>query len=215
MLIDHDELRAAIRSGEGREVEFKRGMPSDYKVARSLCAFANTRGGLLFIGVDDRGELAGAPHPQATALKLREIAEKRVSPPLEPLIRCVRLDGVQLVIVRVAASRLRPHSVLDEDERLETVVRAGSSNRVASKATKIALRDARRSKSSLDELERGVVDYVERNAGADPNGGVSVSGFARARNIGVQRARRAFLRLEREGFLIGTGLGAGRRFSVF
>lgn len=215
MLIDHEELRAAIRSGEGREVEFKRGLPSDYKVARSLCAFANTRGGLLFIGVDDRGELVGAPHPQATALKLREIAARRVSPPLEPLIRCVRLEGVQLVVVRVAASRQRPHRVLDEDERLETVVRAGSSNRVASKATEIALRDARRSKSSLDELERGVIDYVERNAGALANGGVSVPAFAQARNVGVQRAKRAFLRLEREGFLLGFGVGANRRYRTF
>lgn len=215
MPIDVEELRAAIRAGEGREVEFKRGLPSDYKVARSLCAFANTRGGLLIIGVDDRGELEGAPHPQATAMKLREIAAKRVSPPLEPSIRCVRLDGVQLVVVRVAASRQRPHGVLDEDQRLETVVRAGSSNRVASKASELALRNARRSKSSLDELERSVLDFVERNAGADPNGGVSVQGFAQARNVGAQRAKRAFLRLEREGFLLGFGVGPSRRYRTF
>ena len=87
MALNADELRAAIRSGEGREVEFKRGLPSDYKVARSLCAFANTRGGLLFIGVGDRGELEGAPHPAQTLQKLREIARLRVAPPLEPWIK--------------------------------------------------------------------------------------------------------------------------------
>ena len=215
MVLNLEELRAAISSGEGREVEFKRGLPSDYKVARSLCAFANTRGGLLFIGVGDRGELEGAPHPQATAQKLREIAARRVSPAIEPLIECLSLDGVPLVVARVGASRQRPHSVLDEEMKLETVVRAGSSNRVASKATEAALHDARRSKATLDELERSVLDYAERNAGADPNGGVTVPGFASARNIGLQRAKRAFLRLEREGFLLGFGVGSTRRFRSF
>ena len=116
------------------------------------------------------------------------------------------------MVARVGASRQRPHAVLREDKPDEIVVRSGSSNRVASKPTCAALRNARRSRSTLDELERSVLDYVESLGTSDPNSGATVQQFARARNIGAQRAKRTFLRLEREGFVLGTGVGAGRRF---
>ncbi len=212
MALNLEELRAAIDAGEGREIEFKRGLPQDEKIARSLCAFANTRGGLVFIGVGDDGELEGAPHAEQTAEKLREIARDLIEPAIAPRIEIVAIEGVRLVVARVAASRERPHAVLRRDAPPEIVVRAGSSNRVASRATLAALRDARRSRSTLDSFEKRVLDHIDRTAGSDPNAGPTVAEFARAHNLGVQRARRTFLRLEREGFLIGVGLGSGRRF---
>jgi len=215
MSLNQDELRNAILSGEGREVEFKRGLPNDQKLARSLCAFANTRGGLLFIGVGDHGELEGAPHPELTAEKIAEIAARRIDPPLKPWIECVRIDGVNIVAVRVAASRSRPHAVLREHEAAEIVVRSGSSNRAASRATVAALKGARRSRSSLDAFERSVLDHLATIVDSDPNAGATVGEFAKSRNVGVQRSRRAFTRLEREGFVIGVGIGAGRRFRNF
>src|SRR5687767_7103546 len=153
MAMNHDELRAAVEAGEGRQTEFKRGLPSDQKIARSLCAFANTRGGLLFIGVGDRGELLGAPHPEETAKKLALIARRRIAPPIAARIEAVVLDGVALVVAHVAASRTRPHAVLEEGEAGEVVVRSGSSNRQASRATLAALAGARRSRSTLDAFE--------------------------------------------------------------
>lgn len=210
-----DELRAAILSGEGREVEFKRGLPSDQKIARSLCAFANTRGGLLFIGIGDRGELEGAPHPELTANKLAEISARRIAPPIKPWIECVLIDATRIVVVRIAASRSRPHAVLRDEEDPEIVVRSGSSNRAASRATTAALRNSRRSRSTLNVFERSVLDYLASVIDSDPNGGATVGEFARERNVGVQRSRRTFLRLEREGFVVGVGIGNGRRFRTF
>lgn len=212
MSMDLNELRAAILAGEGREVEFKRGLPNDQKIARSLCAFANTRGGLLFIGVDDNGELEGAPHPEATARQLALVARQWIEPAIAPRIEVVTLDGAQLVVAHVAASRSRPHAVLRAADTPEVVVRAGSSNRSASRATLAALKQARRSRSTLDSFEKSVLEFIERLSTGDPNAGVTVTEFARARNVGVQRAKRTFTRLEREGFLIGVGVGSGRRY---
>ncbi len=212
MGLNIEELRAAILAGEGREVEFKRGLPNDQKIARSLCAFANTRGGLLFIGVTDTGELEGAPHPELTAKKLAEVAAHWIEPAIAPRIEVVAIDGVRLVAVRVAASRSRPHAVLRRAEEPEVVVRSGSSNRSASRSTLAALRNARKSRSTLDNFERNVLEFVDGLRSGDPNGGVTVAEFARARNVGAQRTKRAFARLEREGFLIGVGIGAGRRY---
>jgi hypothetical protein len=41
-----------------------------------------------------------------------------------------------------------------------------------------------------------------------------VVGFARAHNVGLQRARRAFTRLELVGRLVGHGAGARRVYGL-
>lgn len=48
-----------IEAGEGRHTEFKRG-PGDLKdIGKAICAFANTEGGVIILGVDDAGTLVG------------------------------------------------------------------------------------------------------------------------------------------------------------
>jgi hypothetical protein len=54
-----EDVLAALAKGEGTRREFKRTLPRDDKVARTLCAFANTRGGLLLVGVTDRKRVHG------------------------------------------------------------------------------------------------------------------------------------------------------------
>ena len=44
-------LSNLIALGEGFTTEFKRSMPSD--LGREICAFANSTGGVILIGVDD------------------------------------------------------------------------------------------------------------------------------------------------------------------
>ena len=52
-----------IARGEGLTSEFKRSMPSD--LGRELCAFANASGGVILLGVTDKGEIVGvADHKQ-------------------------------------------------------------------------------------------------------------------------------------------------------
>jgi hypothetical protein len=47
-----------------------------------------------------------------------------------------------------------------------------------------------------------------------PGGDATIAAFARAQNIGMQRARAAFLLLEREGHLVGHGPGAQRVYHL-
>ena len=132
MNLDPAELAQLIADGEGKSLEFKRGLPGDAKVARTLCAFANTRGGLLLIGVGDRGELFGAPHPRETLAALRRVAAASLEPALEIQGGIVALAGVKLVWCSVPLSPARPHTALDAEGARELVVRVGSSNRRAS-----------------------------------------------------------------------------------
>ncbi len=52
-----DEIKEMIAQGEGASVEFKRSFTSD--LGRELCAFANSSGGRVLLGVSDSGEIVG------------------------------------------------------------------------------------------------------------------------------------------------------------
>ena len=48
------EILERIESGEGDQVEFKRGIGDGKKICEAMCAFANTRGGVVILGVEDK-----------------------------------------------------------------------------------------------------------------------------------------------------------------
>jgi hypothetical protein len=208
-----DELAAAIAAGEGRATEFKRGLPGEHKVARTLAAFANTRGGLLLIGVGDRGELVGAPRPDPTIRTLRDIAARRVEPPLSVEVQRVRLAERTIVACSVPLSPSRPHAAVREDGTREVVVRSGSSNRVADGATARALAIPRARGGAGSELGKRILEWVRSETRRDRETGTTVAAFCAARNVGKQRARRAFLDLELAGRLVGHGPKAARRYT--
>ena len=52
-------LLAMIAQGESDRVEFKQSLPPDSVIARALAGFANSAGGVLFLGVDDDGKVLG------------------------------------------------------------------------------------------------------------------------------------------------------------
>lgn len=57
MLSVADELAAALQQGESETCEFRSSFGED--ALRTLCAFANTRGGVLWVGVRDDGAIVG------------------------------------------------------------------------------------------------------------------------------------------------------------
>ena len=58
-----------IESGENRHTEFKREASDLARIGRAICAFANTEGGVIILGVDDAGDIVGVSE---NAEKLQE-----------------------------------------------------------------------------------------------------------------------------------------------
>ena len=57
--MDIENLLRIIKESESIEVEFKQSFHSFQDIAKIICAFANTQGGLLILGVDDKGKIEG------------------------------------------------------------------------------------------------------------------------------------------------------------
>ena len=56
---DEKYLQQLISQGEGLNLDFKFAISDSRKIARSIVAFANAKGGKLLIGVKDNGVVAG------------------------------------------------------------------------------------------------------------------------------------------------------------
>jgi hypothetical protein len=57
--ISPDGIVEIIKDGESKWVEFKSKLPPDDIVSKNIVAFANTEGGIMVFGVDDRGTVLG------------------------------------------------------------------------------------------------------------------------------------------------------------
>ena len=212
--IEADELARRIARGEGTRMEFKQGLPGPDKVARTLAAFANTRGGILVVGVGDRGQILGAPRPEETRAEIARIAAEDVEPPLLAHTAVLGLEGRPVVVCAVGHSDARPHGARLERGGKVVTVRVGSSTRRAEGPALASLRQGNGSRS-VDEFEQRILNWVARqgDSGTSASGRTTPDAFAKANNVGRQRALRAFIRLEREGYLMGHGDGLGRSYS--
>jgi ATP-dependent DNA helicase RecG len=119
----HERLRNALAQGEGDTIEFK---PAFNDEAReTICAFSNTRGGQLWIGVtNDRqvvGTSVGAETPRDWAHRIAE------GMGVHPEIFTLEIDGAALVYIGVPEAALKPVWY-----KGRAWVRTGSTNRAAS-----------------------------------------------------------------------------------
>jgi ATP-dependent DNA helicase RecG len=106
MLADKNELLEHIRLGEDSFLELKevrfagdkiRG-PQQNDLADELAAFANSRGGVLVLGVDDKSrEVSGIPIDRLESVEalVRQACEDSIRPPVAPLIERLTLPGAQ------------------------------------------------------------------------------------------------------------------------
>jgi predicted HTH transcriptional regulator len=80
------QLQELITGGESQTVEFKRRFSSPEKIARELCAFANTEGGYLLLGVDDDRRIVGVESEKQDVELLTLVCSFYIEPPLDATI---------------------------------------------------------------------------------------------------------------------------------
>jgi predicted HTH transcriptional regulator len=121
-----------LRSSEGKTLEFKRDISSPKGVMKTLVSFANTAGGILLIGVEDKTRnVLGVADPLGLEERLASLISDSISPRLVPEIEVLPWRSETLVAVQVHPSGDRPHFLVREGIEDGTYVRVGSTNRQA------------------------------------------------------------------------------------
>jgi len=216
MELSESELWSLIAKGEGLTIEFQGGLPLHEDTPRTLCAFANTRGGHLLIGVGAGAEEQGPPHPKDTQAELRRIGTELVSPPLDVQTTTTPYGDRLVVVAQVASSQTKPHCVLRAGEKPEPVVRSGGSNHVATGPTLAALGIGYRHVRPTDPLEQRILEWIVSGGKKSRLHDVDITSevICNSLNLGGQRVKRALVNLERDGYLVAYGKGKARIYTL-
>ena len=98
------KLQAVAAAGEGARVEFKQGCSSS--LASEMVAFANTRGGKIYIGIDDNGKLVGINITNDLKSQIQNVA-RACDPPIN--IRLQTWPAQRVLCIAIAESKQKPH----------------------------------------------------------------------------------------------------------
>ena len=100
------ELLEKIYLGEDTTIGFKRALPHRNSLADEIAAFANARGGVILIGVNDDGEIIGVDrHTLDTAEKtVIEICADSIDPIVLIFTEKLRIDDKNLLKIEVPRS---------------------------------------------------------------------------------------------------------------
>lgn len=126
------DLKDIIKHPEGKTLEFKRDLSSPEGVLKTIVAFANTAGGTLVVGVENRSHhVRGVADALEVEERLANLISDRILPRLVPEIEILPWRRTQVLTLQVHPSPSRPHYLTSEGLERGTYVRVGSTNRRA------------------------------------------------------------------------------------
>lgn len=158
------DLLDLLKRPEGKTLEFKRDLSSPDGALKSIVAFANTAGGTLLLGVEDRtGHVRGVEDALDLEERLANMISDSITPRLAPDIEILPWRRTQVLAVQVHPSPTRPHYIKRAGVEDGTYVRVGSTNRRADAELIHELRRTARGESfdeqPMPDLDSEAVDF--------------------------------------------------------
>ncbi len=145
-------LRNLIAQGEYLHQDFKFAINDSKKIARSLTAFANTKGGRLLVGVKDNGRVAGVSSEEEFYM-IDAAANRYCRPPVTFESREHEFEDKKVVEIIVPKSENKPHKAPSRDGKYKVYVRVNDQNLLANRILlKVWLRQ-RKNKGTFFQLK--------------------------------------------------------------
>ncbi len=193
-----DILEEIIALGEGYKTEFKETLPSPKAVAKSLCAFTNTKGGSLFVGINDSGKPTGVLDINSELSKLEEALPLLIPEP-EIIVQNFSFKRKEIIFIEVKEGDNKPYYVRD-DHGTHAYIRAADINLPATKKILKTFIDShtlsRRHKRALKKDEKIVFDLFERNKR------LHITEIREMLNYSERKNRRILIALTKRGLVV-------------
>jgi predicted HTH transcriptional regulator len=193
-------IRELIRNGESSQVEFKKTLPHPEKFARALVAFANSRGGVIIVGISDDHRVEGISDFEEEKYVLEKSAGFFCSPEVRFELSEEVLEGKSLMCISIPESNEKPHYVICENGVRNLYVRSGAQCILASPLVSRALKLEKEGRESLHKgkssrNEEALFRYLEANKR------INLKDYARLINVSKRRASKILIGLTLSGKL--------------
>jgi predicted HTH transcriptional regulator len=197
------DIDVLTEEGEGVHLEFKRKVTSSEKIARTMTAFANTKGGCILFGIDDDGTIVGVTSEKEEMELLRIAGNIFAEPPVNVEMEIVPYRANRDVLVcKVQESISKPHKVLEtekNDDGTGIYIRVNDMTMEASKEVVKVLRSENSQSAplriSIGENEKRLLDFLETHRR------ITKEQYCAMVNISRRRASRSLVNLVRAGIL--------------
>ena len=191
------ELYELIEAGEGLKTEFKRKFTTPEKIAKEICALANTSGGIILFGVDDDKTIYGIESEKEEMELISTTAKFYCEPEINFESEVLYIKNKDILVVNIPESKSKPHKIISEDENEngKVYVRFNDKSILASKEAEKILKSSVDTETPLKlyigDIEKALFAYLEMNQK------ITVKGFKRLVNISERRASRTLINLVR------------------
>lgn len=156
-------IKRLILEGEGLTLDFKKTITSSQKIAKSLVAFANGKGGRLLIGVTDDGKIVGVKSEDEEKFMITRSAHQFCKPAIEPKFEEVYVDDKVVLVVSVDKSDTKPHYALDDSNKWWAYYRVADKCILASNVILEILKKENKESGTLitySDMERSLFKYL-------------------------------------------------------
>lgn len=191
-------IKKLILEGEGVQLDFKKTITHVHKIAKTMVAFANNKGGTMLVGVMDDGSIKGVKNEEEEKYQLIKAGTYYCRPMIEPRFTEVIVDGVLVLVVDVPESDIKPHYALGEDDKWWAYIRVKDKSVLASKIVIDVLRKETKGDGALIEFsskEKALLEYLEANER------ITLMEFCKLINISRRRASRILVNLVLSGVI--------------
>ncbi len=147
------KIEQLLKLNEGKCLEFKQNAESKTRILSTIIAFANTSGGKLLIGVEDKTRhVLGIENPTELEEKMANIINDNITPQISPNIEILTWKDRNIVLIEVFPGATKPYFIKKKGEHDSTYIRVGSTNRLADRFMIESLRRTRSIKTFDEEF---------------------------------------------------------------
>jgi len=191
-------LNKWIARGEDTQIDFKHAITSSPKIAKSLSAFANTRGGKIVVGVDDNGDIVGCD-PDAEKYQLNVAAEKYIAQDIEQEFDILDHLGARILISTISESSKKPIYAIDKKGKEKLYVRLLDKCVIPPESLKVMLIDGEFNNALLTHSYRNEQIVLQKYLIKQTS--ISIPEYAELKGISTDNAKRILYHMLLDGHI--------------
>lgn len=160
-------IKSLIQKGEGEQLDFKNKISGFEKIAKTLVAFANHKGGRLLVGVADDGQIKGVKNEEEDQYMLERAASAYCRPPVAISFAEYSVDDKSVLVAEIPESDVKPHYARSENNSWWVYIRVADESILAGKVVVDVLRrqhDPQGVLINYSDKERELLTYFQTNS---------------------------------------------------